>query len=240
MKIHMKITMLLMVILFATLSIQHVAVSQSAGSQTPTLDTVFAKMEKASKDYPYLQGNIEKYVFTEFVNKLRLEGSGKIWISSAGSSTRRVKVEFDKPTKEQMTIDSGAFVDYFPGTKSGKKLTFDKDRQPEAECVLLGLCGSTSLLKQFYTPAVAGQETVNGVKTVLLELRPKDQKREEYFTLIKLWLDANKWYPVQTQVFAKNKNYTLIKYSAFKTGSFSNSVFNLNLPKNAELEVHKF
>ena len=216
--------------------IQRVAVSQTP----PTLDTVFAKMEKANKDYPYLQGNIEKYNYNDLLEKLRLDGSGKIWISSVGSSSRRVKVEFDKPNKETWNLSSGLFIDYSPPTKLGKRVTFDKDKQPEAECVFLGLCGSTALLKQFYTVTVAGQETVNGVNTVVLEMRPKDKKREEYFTLIKLWLDANKWYPVQTQVTTSSKNYNLFKYSGFKTGSISNSVFDLKLPKDAVWEEHKF
>src|SRR5215510_129962 len=138
------------VILFSL--IQRVAVSQTP----PTLDTVFAKMEKANKDYPYLQGNIEKYNFNDLLEKLRLDGSGKIWISSVGSSSRRVKVEFDKPNKETWNLSSGLFIDYSPPTKLGKKVTFDKDKQPEAECVFLGLCGSTALLKQFYTVTVVG------------------------------------------------------------------------------------
>ena len=128
------------------------------------------------------------------------------------------------------------FVDYYPKTKSGKKVTFDKDRQPEAECVFLGLCSSTALIKQFYSVTVVGQETVNNVKTVLLELRPKDKKREDLFALIKLWLDADKWYPVQTQIIEMNKNYNIFKYSGFKTGSFSSSVFKLDLPKDAQME----
>src|SRR5215467_12947143 len=123
---------------------------RAAVPQAPNLDTVFTQMEKANKDYNYLQGNIEKYLYTDFINKLQLNGSGKIWISSAGSSARRVKVEFDKPAKEQLSLDNGLFIDYFPGTKSGKKIVFDKEKQPEAECIFLGLCGSTTLLKQNY------------------------------------------------------------------------------------------
>jgi len=231
----MKRSIWLAIILFAFAGNQRAAVSQA-----PSLDTVFAKMEKANKDYPYLQGNVEKFIYNDLAEKLRLDGSGKIWISNSGTATRRVKVEFDKPEKRSWLLDSGVFIDYYPGTKSGKKITFDKDRQPEAECVFLGLCGSTALLKQFYTVTVTGQDTVNGVKTVALELRPKDKKREEYFTLLKLWLDSDKWWPVQTQVFTMGKNYTIFKYSGFKTGSISNSVFQISIPKGAELETHKF
>ncbi len=231
----MKKTMRLAVMLIAMVSIQHMAVSQ-----TPTLETVFAKMEKANKDYPYLQGTVEKSIYTDFIAKLKFDKSGKIWISNAGNSTHQVRVEFDKPQKETWNLTSGLFVDYYPKTKSGKKVTFDQDRQPEAECVFLGLCSSTTQLKQFYAVTVVGQETVNNVKTILLELRPKDKKREDLFALIKLWLDADKWYPVQTQIIEPNKNYNIFKYSGFKTGSFSSSVFKLDLPKDAQMETHKF
>jgi outer membrane lipoprotein-sorting protein len=228
-------TLKLVVIVIVIAASQRVVVSQA-----PTLDAVFAKMEKANKDYPYLQGNIEKSVYNDLAGKTRFDGSGKIWISNAGNTMRRVRVEFDKPKKEIWNLDSGVFMDYFPGTKTGRKLTFDKDRQPEAECVLLGLCGSTTLLKQFYNVTLAGEDTPNGVKSILLELRPKDQKREDLFSLVKLWLDADKWYPVQTQSIEKNKNYNILKYSGFKTGSFSSSVFDLTIPKDADIETHKF
>ena len=99
----MKKTMRLAVMLIAMVAIQHIAESQKAVSPTtPTLETVFAKMEKANKDYPYLQGNVEKSIYTDFVTKLSFDKSGKIWISNAGNSTHQVKVEFDKPQKGNM------------------------------------------------------------------------------------------------------------------------------------------
>jgi len=227
------IQLTILILTFA--SVQGVAVSQ----QTLTMDTVFAKMEKANKDYPYLQGNVEKSIYNDLANKLRFDKSGKIWIAQTGNS-RQVRVEFDKPLKEFWSLDKGVFWDYYPKTKTATKVTFKQEQQPEAECVFLGLCGSTTQIKQFYTATLGAAETINGVKTVLVELRPKDQKRESLFSLVKLWLDTNKWYPVQTQVIEPNKNYNIFKYSGFKTGSFSNSVFKLDIPKDVVPEEHKF
>jgi outer membrane lipoprotein-sorting protein len=212
---------------------------QPLSAQTPTTDEVLKNMEQGSAKYPILQADIQRRVFTAAFNDLGDPFTGKIWIQGNGNSPRRIKIEFDKPSKEYFLIEKNSFLHYYPDTKQGEKRSLSTEGQAEGECVFLGLCQNSAVIRQHYDPKVVGQETMGNVKTTVLELKSKDIRRSRGISVIRLWLDSSKWIPVQTRIIQENGNYTEAKYSNISTAKFSDSVFEIKLPRDASINTLK-
>jgi outer membrane lipoprotein-sorting protein len=196
-------------------------------------------MEQGNAKYPTLQADIQRRAFKAAFNDLDDPSIGKIWILRNGNSPRRIKIDFDKPSKEYFLIEKNSFLHYYPMTKQGDTKSLSNEGQAEGECVFLGLCQSTAVIQQHYDPKVVGQETIGNVKTTVLELKSKDIKRSRGISVIRLWLDSSKWIPVQTRIIQENGNYTEAKYSNISTAKFSDSVFEIKLPKDASINTLK-
>lgn len=208
-------------------------------AQAVTPDTVLAKMEQSNKDFPFIQAKIRMVVYKDLIGVFDEAQVGKIWISHTGNGPRQIKVEFDKPLKELWLVDKSVYTKYFPNTKSGLTFKFEKEYQPEAECILLGLCQSSSFIRQNYSVVLGTPEIIDGVKTTVLELTPKDAKRAANFKKFKLWLDLSKGYPIQTCVYLPNKNYKQVNFTEINTKSFSGSVFKIDVDKKADMQTIK-
>jgi outer membrane lipoprotein-sorting protein len=196
-------------------------------------------MEQGNTKYPSLQAEIQRRNYNIAFDDLDDPSIGKIWILRAGNSQRRIKIDFDKPKKESFLIEKNSFLHYYPVAKQGDSKSFSAEGQAEGECVFLGLCQSAAVIQQHYDPKVVGQETIGNVKTTVLELKSKDVKRSRGISVIRLWLDPSKWIPVQTRIIQESGNYTEAKYLNISTAKFSDSVFQIKLPKDASINTLK-
>jgi outer membrane lipoprotein-sorting protein len=204
---------------------------QNLSAQTLTKDQILKNMEDANLKYPSLQGTIQKTKHTVGFSDDDDISSGKFWILRSGNTPRQIKIDIDKPAKEFFLIEKGSFKHYRPLAKDAEvKEGMTKDTQAELECVFLGLCQSTAVITQYYDVNVLGQELVNGTKTTLLELKPKDKKHPSGIGSIRLWMDSAKWIPVQTRVFETTGTYLNALYSNISTEKFGTSVFKLDIP----------
>jgi outer membrane lipoprotein-sorting protein len=212
---------------------------QTLSAQTLTPDQVLKNMEQGNAKYPTLQADIERRAAKPLFNDPGDPYFGKIWIVRTANGTRRIKIDFSKPQKETILIEKNSFLHYYPVTKQGETKSLSAEGQAEGECVFLGLCQSAAVIQQHYDPKVIGQETIGNVKTTVLELKSKDIKRSRGISTIRLWLDSSKWIPVQTRIIQENGNYTEAKYSNVSTAKFSDSVFEIKLPKDASINKLK-
>jgi outer membrane lipoprotein-sorting protein len=207
-------------------------------AQTVTAEQVLKNMEQGNAKNPMLQADVQKRMYAKAFNDLGDPEVGKIWILRSGNAPRRIKVDFEKP-KESYLIDKNSFLHYKPATKEAETKSFTSEGQAEGECIFLGLCQSASVIEQHYDPKVIGEETIGTVKTTELELKSKDIKRSRGISSIRLWLDPSNWIPLQTRIYQESGNYTEFRYSNFSTAKFSDSVFDLKLPRDASITTLK-
>jgi outer membrane lipoprotein-sorting protein len=229
-------------VILSCLILQSVASPQPSAAQSATMDSeqVLAKMEQAGRNFPFIQAGIVKTSYNSAIGRIKDDPqSGKIWIATPSNASRRIKVEFEKPVRELFLVDKGAFLHYYPGQKTGDRKAVKKDDQAEGECIFFGLCQPGPRIKEFYDVRVVGPETLDGVKTMRLSLKPKDSNHVSGFALIELWLDSAKWYAVQTRVTESNKNYANYRFSNFQTEKIADSVFKIDIAKDAEISDHK-
>jgi outer membrane lipoprotein-sorting protein len=89
-------------------------------------------------------------------------------------------------------------------------------------------------LTKTYTAESKGRETLNGVRTVVLELTSIGKVTGPYSKIV-LWLDTETWTPTQTRLVETPNTYTDVKYSNVRLNrGVSDTVFRPNVPKDAK------
>jgi outer membrane lipoprotein-sorting protein len=95
----------------------------------------------------------------------------------------------------------------------------------------LGFGQSSQDLKKNYQVSFAGEETIDGKKTAILDLTPPAPIAG--VKALRMWMDEQKGISVQVKATETSGDYTIFKYSNIKMNAgVPDSVFELKLPKD--------
>jgi outer membrane lipoprotein-sorting protein len=204
-----------------------------ASGQTYTLDQVLAKMNDVNKTFRSLEASVERTDYTALLSKVTQKQSGKVKFKRPKTGESRVRFDFTMP-EEILTISDGVFQDYNPRTKQA--LQHHLDNKDSAEFLMVGFAASNEELKKSYDVSLIGDDTVDGQKTSVIELKPKSPEVAKNFKTIRLWLDQKLWVPIQTKLSAPNGDTLTAKFTDIKLNrDISDSAFKLNLPKDTQI-----
>jgi len=199
--------------------------SHAQGSYT--LDQVFAKMDEVATTFRSSQADIERTHVTVIVN-VKDVATGKFYYYRRGKDPR-VKMELTKPSIEVALVDKGKMQLYTPAIKQVKEAALGKHQNMLEMFMALAFGTSSADIKKNFTPTLAADETIDGQKTTVLDLKPKNTGIKS----IRLWLDQKRWVAVQLKVTEGSDDYFVLKYSNIKlNGNIPESVFQLKLPKD--------
>lgn len=225
----MKVVKIIAGVLFALSLIPYA----SAQATTYTLDQVLAKMDQTGKNFQSMQAAIERTKVTVLVDDKALD-SGTVYFARRGKDPR-IMVQITKPEQQRMLIDQGKALLYFPKLKQVQEFSLGKN-QDKAEFLFIGFGQSNQDIKRVYNAAIVGEETIDGQKASILELKPKDPKASAMFTSIRLWVDQKRWIPVQTRMTEASGDYMIIKFTNIKMNAkISDSMFDLKMPKDVQV-----
>jgi outer membrane lipoprotein-sorting protein len=203
-----------------------------AYAQTYTLDQVLAKMEENGKKFQSMQASLERTKVTVIVND-KATDSGTVYFKRRGKDPR-IMVDITKPEQQRMLVDQGKALLYFPKLKQVQEY-FLGQNQDKAEFLLIGFGQSNQDIRKVYDTALVGEETINGVKTSILELKPKSAKVSALFNKIRLWMDQTKWIPIQSQLTEGSGDYMIVKFTNIKMNvKIPESAFDLKMPKDVK------
>jgi outer membrane lipoprotein-sorting protein len=206
-----------------------VPMSQAQGSYT--LDQVFAKMDELAKTFRSSQADIERTHVTIFVNDKDVS-SGKFYYVRQGNQPR-VRLELTKPAVQQLLIDKGKLQIYSPNLKQVQEASLGQHQDKVEMFMALGFGQSSQDLKKNFTVSLAGDEVVDGKKTTVLELQPKNSAM---FKSVRMWMDQQKWVSVQIKTTEASGDYMTLKFSDIKINSnVPESTFSLKLPKDVRV-----
>jgi outer membrane lipoprotein-sorting protein len=207
----------------------------AAPAQSPyTLEQVFAKMDAVAKTFRSAQADVERTKVTVIVND-RDVSSGKFYYVRQGSQPR-VRMDLTKPALQQLVIDKGLLQIYTPNLKQVQQASLAGKQDKVEMFMALGFGQSSQDLQKNFGVSLAGEEVINGKKTTVLDLAPKNSSM---FKSVKLWMDQEKWVSVQVNTTEAGGDYMILKFSNIKLNSnISDSTFNLKLPK--DVQVLKF
>jgi len=211
------------------LSLVSLVVLHAQGSYT--LDQVFGKMDEVAKTFRGVQADVERTHVTILVNDKDVS-SGKFYYARQGKNPR-VKLEFAKPAVQFLLIDKGKLQLYTPNLKQVQEGSLGEHQDKVEMIMALGFGQSSQDLKKNFTVSAGGEETIDGKKTSILDLKPINSPM---FKSVRLWLDQEKWVAVQINTTEASGDYMLVKFSSIKVNpTISESVFSLKLPKDVRV-----
>jgi outer membrane lipoprotein-sorting protein len=199
------------------------------------LNQIFAKIDEAAKGFKAVECNLERTKVTVLVDD-KLVASGKLYYTRVGSEPR-LKVEFGngngnaKGPDQILLIDKGRLQLYTPKIKEVQEASLGGHASAVQQFMALGFGQSSQDLKKNYQVSLAGEETIDGKTTAILDLTPPAPMAG--IKAVRMWMDEQKGVSVQVKVTETNEDYTIYKYSNIKmSGGLPDSLFELKLPKD--------
>jgi outer membrane lipoprotein-sorting protein len=185
------------------------AVRASTSPQTNwTLENTLKQMDVQAASFHSLTADLERIKVTVVVNDKSIE-SGQIFVRSDD----KMRIEVTQPDARTILRDGDNFYIYNPKIHRVEEYNLGKKKSVVDQFLLLGFGTSGSSLKESYTVALKGEETLDNRKVLLLELLPKTEEVRKQLSKIQLWLDESTWLPVQQQFFETGSgDYFIIRY----------------------------
>ncbi len=201
--------------------------------QTPVpLDTVLERMEAVGREFRNLEADIERTKVVVIVDD-HSTSSGKFYFARRGD-TSRIRMTIEKPARQELLIDKGMLQMYFPRINQVQVADLGEN-QDKAEFMAIGFGQSSADLLKYYDVTLAGEESIDGIATSILDLKPRSADFSAIFSNIRLWIDQERWIPLHTKLTEAGGDYLDVRFSNIKiNGRLSNSVFELKLPKDVQ------
>jgi outer membrane lipoprotein-sorting protein len=195
------------------------------------LDQVFAKLDEASKEVLSIEANVVQTHVTVIVDDHEVK-SGKFYYQKRGKEPR-LKLEITKPQAEYVLVDKGKGQIYLPRIKQVQEFSTEGHQDTVEMALALGFGQTSRDLKAHFDVALANDEVIDGVKTTVLDLTPKNSKT---FQSVRLWLDQKTWHAAQVKTLEKSGNFGILQYSNIRVvGNIPDSTFRLDLPKDVRI-----
>jgi outer membrane lipoprotein-sorting protein len=159
---------------------------------------------------------------------------GKIVLLPGKGTKFSVRLDWEKPKTEILSVINGQYVAYIPGQKRAYTgSSSSKTASEKGGNILRVMSMSKEELKANYNVVYLGQETVSGnIPTWRLKLTPK---KASNFKFAELWVDGNGM-PIQGKVVALNDDTdTVLLQNMKKNDTINASIFKVNVPKGTDV-----
>ncbi len=147
----------------------------------------------------------------------------------------KLRIDYTRPDQKSVAVVGESLVFYQPRINQALKTTLSKAAKGKTSSysALVGIDGSLETLTRDYNVEYVKDELVNGKATTRLQLTPKGGSS---FSRIDLWVSNDFWLPVQYQMFERNGDNTLVKFSGMEINpNLADAAFNVNLPAGTKI-----
>lgn len=199
------------------------------------LASVLQRMDQEALAFQDMTASLVKVAYTAVLKESNRE-SGTIWMKRARGRAM-MKVEFREPDVRSVAFEGTTAQVYYPKIQTVQVYDLGKNRTLIDHFSLLGFGTPRRELEKNYTIKLVGVETVEGQRTVHLELTPKSPKVLEQVEKVDLWLPEDAGHPVQQRFLQPGGDYFLITYRNIKLNTgLSDATCRLNLPRGVRRE----
>jgi outer membrane lipoprotein-sorting protein len=186
-------------------------VSAWAAADT-ALDSVLQKMDETARQFRSAQANFTWTVYNKAINDVAETERGKIYFRRTSRDTQ-MAADVTQPDSRQIVFSQGKIQVYQPKIETIDVYDASAHREEFETFLVLGFGSTGEMMKRSFTIKDGGEETIDGLKTVKLELTPIAEKVREQFPQIILWIDPNRGLSVEQKLVEANGDYRLAKYS---------------------------
>ena len=212
------------------------SVRQMQAAQTSTkwtLEGVLAMMDKAAQDFHTLTADIEHIKYTAVVKDTSTE-SGHIFVRRDD----KMRIDFLKPDARTILRNGDSLYIFTPKINRVEEYNIGKHRSMADQFLALGFGTKGDSLKKNYLVTLAGEEDLDGHKTIVLELTPKSDQARSQIARIRMWIDEASWLPIEQKFFEPGSNdYFLSHYTSLKKNlKIEDGKFKPDWPKGVKVE----
>ncbi len=173
-----------------------------------TVESVLARLDKASENFRSLSADVERTKVTVVVNDQSTEAGTIVVLGD------KMLLQMKPPDERTILRTGDAVYIYTPGLKRVEEYSLGKNRTLADQYLQLGFGMSGKELRKSYLVTVTGENTVGDRKTVEVELTPKSEKVRNQFSKIEIWYDESNWLPAQQRFDETGSgDYSVIRYS---------------------------
>ena len=201
--------------------------------EAPSVEGVLKKMDTAAASFHTAQADFEWDQYQKVVDDTDTQ-KGTVFYRKSGNEIEMM-AEIKVPEPKFVLYKDGKLQIYQPKIEQVMVFSAGSNRSEMESYLVLGFGGSGQDLKKTYDVTYLGEETVDNVTAVKLQLVPKSEKVRNYFWKAFLWIDLSRGISVQQQFMQGQGDYRLAKYSAIRVpAKIGNEVFQLKTTKKTQ------
>lgn len=209
------------------------AVLAPAASAADSLETVFARLDKAAASFKALTADIKRTTHTELVNANETD-EGNIAVKKFKADDIRILINFTHPEPKKIAIGGGKGQVFTPKANEVQVADVRKHRDLVNAVLLLGFGASSAELKAAYTITLGGPDAVNGVPATRIELISKSEEIRRSIKKCELWIPEN-GVTLQQKFHGSGGDYQVATYSRIVLNpNLPDSAVRLDLPKGVK------
>jgi outer membrane lipoprotein-sorting protein len=175
-----------------------------------SLETVLNQMDAAAASFQSAQADFVWDQYQRVVDETDTQ-KGKLYFRRVGKETQ-MAADITEPEKKYMLFAGGKLSVYQPKIDQVTEYDAGKDRESVQTFLVLGFGGRGHDLTKSFTVKMGGVETVDGVRTVKLEMVPKGAKARSLFDRVTLWVDPVRGVSLRQQAWEASGDYRLAHY----------------------------
>jgi outer membrane lipoprotein-sorting protein len=178
------------------------------GARAESLDAIFARMDKAAKDFKSATANLHQVEHTAVIDETTAE-DGVLHMKRAKGGIL-LRVNFDQPNQRVVALDGHMVVIYLPKANEAEKYDVSKytSKNTVEQLLLLSFgAASGAELNKNYTVTGGQTENIDSTLTTRVELVPKSDEMRKAILRITLWIPEGQQYALKERVDKPGKDY---------------------------------
>jgi outer membrane lipoprotein-sorting protein len=205
----------------------------SQGNGKANLDYVLSMMDRSAEDFHSLTAAIEHIKYTAVVKDTSTE-AGEIFVRKDG----KMRIDFQSPDPRTIIRNGDNLYIYTPKINRVEEYNIGKNRAMADQYLALGFGTRVENLKRNYVISLAGEEDLDGHKTMILELTPRSEEVKKQISKIQMWVDESSWLPIQQKFFESgSEDYFMSRYTkVMKNLKLGDGKFKPDWPKGTKIE----
>jgi outer membrane lipoprotein-sorting protein len=232
----MRIDSVRFVVVVALAALMGLAGLASAFAQVRIgLDQVIENMTRAGNAFTTMEAHVDRDTVNALVDDHDLNG-GTVYFAADGESSRiRLTISEPARSRQDVLVAAGQFQSYNPRTNQVTQGSLG-GRSDIAQFLVVGFGPGNASLASNFGIELIGEDDLDGTRTSVLQLIPRSEEVLRSVSRIRLWVDQERWIPIQQRLDQPSLNYQVVKYSEVDLNSgIADSVFDLDLPGNVEI-----
>lgn len=185
-----------------------------AGAQNPSLQNVYAQMDKAAAKFQSVEADISVDRYTAIVQEHSTQSGTTAFQRAGGSIEMAMHLNAGSDDPETMILyKNGELEMYQPAQKTETVLATGANRSEADAMLTTGFGAGSKDLQANWEVTFEGTETVGGVPCAKLDLVSKQQNMKNNFSHVTVWVDLTRDISMKQVMYQPDQDTRTATYS---------------------------